>query len=112
MPPGKFLAEFEIYLMLAIARRDDEAYGASIRRQIQERTGRPVSIGAVYATLGRLEDKSLLASRVSEPRPVAGGRARKYYRLTPAGREALDHSTRMMQRMMEGVELAPAGDGR
>ncbi len=103
---GKFLAEFELYVMLAIARLGDGAYGASIRREIEERTGRPVSIGALYATLGRLGDKGLLDFEISEPQPVPGGRARKYCSLTPAGEAALRHSTEMLGRMMEG--LAPA----
>lgn len=109
---GKFLAEFELYVMLAIAQLDDEAYGASIRRAIEERTGRSVSIGALYATLGRLGDKGLLTFQVSDPLPVQGGRARKYCRLTPEGREALHHSTEMLRRMMEGADLAAETGGR
>lgn len=111
--PGKFLAEFELYVMLAVARLGEGAYGASVRREIERRTGRPVSIGALYATLARLGDKGLMEFRVSDPRPVPGGRARKHCRLTPAGEEALGHSTAMLARMMEGLELAGAegGDG-
>lgn len=110
--PGKFLAEFELYVMLAIARLEDEAYGAAIRKAIEERTGRPTSIGALYATLGRLSDKGLLRHHVSDPEPVRGGRARKYYHLTAKGKNALSHSTEMMLKMMEGVPLAPAGSKR
>ena len=102
---GKFLAEFELYLMLAVARLGDEAYGAAIRREIEERTGRPVSVGALYATLGRLGEKGLLTFTVSDPQPVPGGRARKYCSLTPLGEEALDHSTANLQRMMDGLHF-------
>ncbi len=109
--PGKFLAEFELYVMLAIARLDPEAYGAAIRREIQKRTGRPVSIGALYATLARLGEKGLMTFRLSEPEPVQGGRARKYCRLTPEGEAALQHSTAMLSRMMDGLDLAPAKKG-
>ncbi len=108
--PGKFLAEFELYVMLAIARLDDEAYGARVREEIERRTGRPVSIGALYATLGRLGDKGLLAFRTVDPMPGKRGRARKYCRLTDTGSEALAHSTQMLQRMMNGVAVAPAAD--
>ena len=104
---GKFLAEFELYVMLAVARLEDEAYGASIWRVIEERTSRPVAIGALYATLGRLCDKGLLRYRVSSPEPVRGGRSKKLYRLTPKGRTALAHSTKMMTRMMDGIALQP-----
>jgi len=105
MPKGDFLAEFELYLMLAIARLDDGAYGVTIRQEIERRTGRPVSIGAVYATLGRLGDKGLVSFRESDPLPVQGGRSRKYFRLTAAGRKALRHSATMLERMMEGLEF-------
>jgi DNA-binding PadR family transcriptional regulator len=105
---GRFLAEFELYVMLAVSRLGDEAYGAEIRREIESRAGRPVSIGALYATLGRLGDKGLLEFEISEPEPVPGGRARKYCRLTPEGREALEHSVTRLGRMMQGVEL-PGG---
>lgn len=109
--PGKFLAEFELYVMLAMARLGDEAYGASIRKEIRHRTGRPVSIGALYATLARLGDKGMVTFRVSEPQPVQGGRARKYCLLTEEGKEALRHSTAMLNRMMDGVDMAPQADG-
>ena len=105
MPKGRFLAEFELYLMLAVARLGDDAYGVTIRQEIEERTGRPVSIGAVYATLGRLGDKGLVAFRESDPLPVQGGRSRKYFSLTATGRRALQHSATMLERMMEGLEL-------
>jgi PadR family transcriptional regulator PadR len=105
MPKGDFLAEFELYLMLAITRLRDGAYGVSIRQEIERRTGRPVSIGAVYATLGRLGDKGLVSFRESDPLPVQGGRSRKYFRLTAAGSNALRHSATMLERMMEGLDL-------
>ena len=110
--PGQFLAEFELYVMLAIARLEDAAYGAAIRNEIEERTGRPVSIGALYATLHRLGNKQLLEFEESEPEPGQRGRARKYCHLTHEGRGALDHSTAMLQRMMDGVATADTGGGR
>lgn len=91
--------------MLAIARLGENAYGVSIRREIEDRTGRPVSIGAVYATLGRLGDKGLVDFRESDPLPVQGGRSRKYFNLTADGENALQHSTAMLERMMEGLQL-------
>ena len=104
--PGKFLAEFELYVMLAIARLPDEAYGAAVRKEIEARTGRPVSIGALYATLGRLSDKGLLTQSASDPVPGERGRPRKYCRLTPEGEESLRHSAEMLGRMMEGLGYA------
>lgn len=106
MPKGDYLAEFEIYVMLAVLQLGNDAYGVTIRREIEERAGRSVSIGAVYATLGRLEDKKLVAFQSSDPQPVQGGRSRKLVSLTPEGMEALEHSTSMLQRMMQGTPLA------
>jgi PadR family transcriptional regulator PadR len=105
MAKGDLLGEFELYVMLALARQGNEAYGVTIRREIEARTDRTVVIGAVYATLARLEDKGLVRYRISDPQPIQGGRARKYFTLTAAGARALRHSTAMLARMMAG--LAP-----
>lgn len=102
MPPPRLLAEFELYVMLAIAQLDDDAYGAKVRQEIERRTGRPVSIGALYATLARLEDKRLITARAVRA-PGQAGRARRYSRLTTKGAAALRHSTEMLARMMDGV---------
>ena len=108
MPKGKYLAEFEQYVLLSLVRLDDGAYGAAIRRDIEDSTGRPVSIGAVYATLGRLADKGLVESWASAPLPVRGGRSRKHFRLTPTGEQALRHTVGMLTRMLQGLELGQA----
>ena len=102
MAKGDFLGEFEIYVMLALAHLDPDAYGVTIRQEITRRTGREVAIGAVYATLSRLEEKGLVAYTLSDPEPVPGGRTRKHFALTASGVRALDHSTRMLARMMQG----------
>ena len=104
--PAESLAEFELFVMLAVARLT-EAYGAAIRREIEERTGRPVSIGAVYATLARLGEKGLLTFRHSAPQPVQGGRARAVQaRLEDhAALEALEVATQRIARMTDGLDL-------
>ncbi len=104
--PGRFLPEFELYVMLAVARLGDGAYGASVRQEIEARTGRPVSIGALYAALGRVEAKGYLLTQKADPEPGRRGRPRKYCRLTPAGEDAVAHSAEMLGRMMEGLQLA------
>lgn len=100
MAKGEFLGEFEIYVLLAMRRLGEDAYGMAIRRAIEERTGREVAMGAVYATLSRLEDKGLVRHEVSDPQPVQGGRSRKVFTLTAAGARDLAHSTNMLVRMM------------
>ena len=107
MPKGQYLGEFELYVMSALALLGDEAYGVTIRQEIERRSGRRVAIGSVYATLARLADKGLVAFRVSDPLPVQGGRARKHARLTASGRRALQHSTAMLARMIPAL----AGSG-
>jgi PadR family transcriptional regulator PadR len=103
---GRFLAEFELYVMLAIARLGDDAYGAAVRQDIETRTQRPVSIGALYATLARLEAKGLITVRTAAPEPGRRGRARRYCRLTTSGTAATRHSAVMLTRMMRGLRLA------
>jgi DNA-binding PadR family transcriptional regulator len=102
MAKGDFVGEFELYVLLALVHLRDEAYGVSIRREIESRTGREIAIGAIYATLARLEDKRLVRFRVSDPQPIQGGRSRKYFTLTASGVRALRHSTTMLERMMAG----------
>ncbi|HEX6048560.1 MAG TPA: PadR family transcriptional regulator [Gemmatimonadaceae bacterium] len=112
MPKGSHLAEFELYVMLAIAHLgDNTAYGVTIRQEIERRTGRPVAIGAVYATLGRLHDKRFVSFAFSDPDPVRGGRSRKLVALTRAGHRALGHAVTSFVRMVEGFPMPPILEG-
>jgi len=108
MPKSDHLSDFELYVMLAVAALGDDAYGVTIVTRIEDRTGRDVSIGAVYATLGRLADKGFVSFAFSDPEPVRGGRARKLVTLTPAGARALRATTDSISRMLDGVSLRPA----
>lgn len=100
------LGEFEQLVLFALLRLEDDAYGVTVRREIERRTGRDISSGAVYTTLSRLEARSLVTSRVGTTTPARGGRRRKYYALTPEGAELLHRSYDALQRMASGV--APA----
>ena len=99
------LGELELYVLVALARLGDEAYGVTIRREIERRSRRATSMGAVYATLGRLADKGYVTFHFSEPLPVRGGRSRKHAVLTAAGRRALRDSVRALDGMLAGLEL-------
>ena len=90
MAKGDYLGEFEQVVLWVLVRLGENAYGMTIRRELEKRTGRNVSIGAVYATLGRLEQKGFVRSRPGEATPERGGRARRYFTLTAAGAEALN----------------------
>jgi PadR family transcriptional regulator PadR len=98
------LGDFEQLVLLGVLRLADEAYGAAIRQEIARRSGRDVSINAVYTTLDRLETKGLLRSWVGEPTPQRGGRRRKFYALRPAGLVALRQAYRAFTAMADGLE--------
>jgi DNA-binding PadR family transcriptional regulator len=105
MGKGSFLGEFEQLVLLAVLRLGDEAYGLGVRREIQMRTGREVAIGAVYATLDRLEEKGLVASSIGEATTERGGRAKRLFRVTGAGQESLRTALQALNRMAAGVKL-------
>ena len=111
MAKGDLLGEFELYVLAALEQLGDDAYGVTIRDEIERRSRRITSFGAVYATLDRLARKGYVSFWTSAPQPVQGGRARKHARLTAAGRRALRDSVRAIDRMLEGtaVRLRPTG---
>jgi PadR family transcriptional regulator PadR len=98
------LGEFEQIVLMAVVRLEDDAYGATIRRDIEARTGRRLSISAVYTTLERLELKGLVDSRIGEPTPERGGRRRKHFALKPAGARALRAAYSAYTEMAAGLE--------
>lgn len=98
------LADFEQLVLFGVIRLEDGAYGAAIRQEIHARSGRDVSINAVYTTLDRLEGKGLLKSWVGEPTAQRGGRRRKCYALRPAGVAALRHAYQAFSAMADGLE--------
>jgi DNA-binding PadR family transcriptional regulator len=102
MAKGDWLGEFELCVLLAVARLGDDAYGVRVKQHLEAETGRSITIGAIYTTLGRLEEKQLVRFRLTEPQPVAGGRARKVFSLTSDGRRALTHSTTVLNRLIVG----------
>ena len=97
------LGEFEQLVLLAILRVSPDAYGVTIRTEIEERTGRSVAIGALYTALDRLERKGYVSSSMSDPTPQRGGRAKRYYKLRAAGAAALKRSRRARESMWAGI---------
>ncbi len=98
------LGEFEQLVLLALLRLGNGAYGASIRREIQDRTRRDVPIGSVYVTLARLERKKMVVSYVGIPSRERGGRRRKHYLLNEPGQRALGRAYRALMAMAQGVQ--------
>ena len=99
-----FLGEFEQLVMLAIMRRGTNAYGMTIRQEIKEVAGRPASLGAVYTTLERLEDKGLISSWIGEATEERGGRSKKYFKVTVPGEAALKQALRATEAMKKGLK--------
>ena len=98
------LGEFEQLVLLPVVRLGESAYGVTIAGEIGTRAGREVSLGAVYKTLERMEDKGLVAGRIGEPTAERGGRRKKHYRVLAAGRRALRQSVTALRRMTAGLE--------
>ena len=105
MARSVFLGEFEQITLLAVARLREDAYGVAIRREIEERSDRPVAIGSVYAALDRMERKGFVRSNVGKPTPERGGRAKRFYELSPAGLKALVDARATLDRFWDDLEL-------
>src|SRR6266849_769934 len=99
------LAEFEHIIVLALLRLADRAYGVTVRQEIEFRTKREVSIGAVYATLDRLEAKGYVKSRLGDPTPERGGRSKRFFRVTAKGVAVVNRTQGALQRMTEGLDI-------
>jgi PadR family transcriptional regulator len=98
-----YLGEFEYVVLLAVLQVEG-AYAVPIRRMLEERTGRPIARGALYTALERLETKGCLRSTMGEPLPERGGRARRYFTVSPTGLRALRNSRRVLLGLWDGLE--------
>jgi PadR family transcriptional regulator len=98
------LGEFEQVVLLAVLRLGDEAYAVTVRDEIRRCTGRDVARGSIYITLDRLETKGYLRSRLADPTPERGGRAKRYYTLRPRAVEALREGRRALVALWRGLE--------
>jgi DNA-binding PadR family transcriptional regulator len=105
MSSRDYLGEFEHIVVLALLRLGDQAYGVTVRQEIEARIGRDVSIGAIYATLDRLEAKGYVKSQLGEPTPERGGRSKRFFRVSAKGVAAVNRTHRALQTMTEGLRL-------
>lgn len=99
------LGEFEQVVLLAILRLGEEAYGVSIREEITACTDREPSPGALYTTLDRLEDRGFVTSHFGDPTPQRGGRAKRFFAVSPKGTETLARVQRGYQKLLRGIQL-------
>ena len=105
MASRDYLGEFEHMALLAVLRLDDQAYGVTIRREIESRAKREVSIGAIYATLDRLEAKGYVRSRAGDPTPERGGRSKRFFQVTAQGVSAVNRTHRALRSLTEGLDF-------
>ena len=98
------LGEFEQVVLLSLLRLGNGAWGAAIRRDIQERTGRELPVSVVYVTLQRMEQKGWVKSYIGDPTGERGGRRRRHYLMDTPGEHALGRSYRALKKMTEGLE--------
>jgi len=97
------LGDFEQLILLALVRLGPQAYGLTIRQEIEERTGRTVSAGALYTALDRMEKRGLVTSRLGDPTPERGGKRKRLYTLEPAGERALARVYESLRAMATGI---------
>ena len=97
------LGEFEYLMLTAVARLGEGAYGVRIRQEIEDATGRPCSLGALYTTIERLESKGLVKTSMGDPTPQRGGRPKRMVRITPKGAQAASEFYNAVMRVSRGV---------
>ena len=99
----QLLTDFELMILLAILRVTDEAYGVRIAEEIERTGGRTVLMGAVYAALDRLERHELVSSSVGDPTPERGGRAKRFFQVTPRGLRAVKQTQDSLVALWTGL---------
>jgi PadR family transcriptional regulator, regulatory protein PadR len=104
-----YLGSFELMVMLALIRLGENAYGVPISREIEDRSGREVALGSVYATLERLEEKGLVSSELGEPTAERGGRAKRYFSVTAKGVRQVRETHLVLRKLSQGL---PQLEGR
>jgi PadR family transcriptional regulator PadR len=103
MAKRSYLGTFELTVLLVLIRLGENAYGLPIAREIAVKGGREVSLGSIYATLDRLEAKGLVCSKLGEPTPERGGRAKKYFSVTAKGVREVRETQRLLKQLWQGL---------
>ena len=103
------LSDLEQLLLLSVVQAGDDAHAGSVRDVLKERGERKASLGSIYVTMTRLEERGMVESAMGDPTPERGGKAKRFYRVTDEGMVALHHSRRILDRMWEGVPVPEPG---
>jgi len=99
------VGDFELVLLLSIVRLGEDAYGVRLREEVSALRRHEYAYGAIYTTLRRLEDKKLVASSMTDPLPIRGGRSRRQYEVTAAGQRAIREAQKLATRLWSSAEL-------
>lgn len=105
MPTRTYLGEMELMVLLAVIRLGDDAYGVPISKELLNLAGREVALGSVYAALDRMERKGFVTSSLGDPTPERGGRAKRFFRVTPAGSKAIKLTRTALTKLWSGIPL-------
>ncbi|MCF2495349.1 PadR family transcriptional regulator [Dyadobacter chenhuakuii] len=100
---GTYLGEFEEVVLLAVAIRTGDAYGAAVVNEIEQQLGRTVNLGAVHTALHRLEEKALVKSEMGGATGERGGRSKRLYVVTATGRRALEEIRQLRNQMWDTI---------
>jgi PadR family transcriptional regulator, regulatory protein PadR len=100
-----YLGELELMVLLAIVRLGDDAYGVPISKELLNLAGREVALGSIYAALDRIGQKGFVTSLLGDPTPERGGRAKRYFRVTPAGIRAVNMTRAALTNLWSGIPL-------
>lgn len=103
------LGSFELMIMLALIRLGQDAYGVPVSKTLEESMGREVPLGSVYAALERLEEKGFVSSRIGEPTPERGGRAKRYFRATAKGLREVRMARGTLIKLWQGIPALEGG---
>ena len=98
------IGEFEQIVLMALLRLGPDAYGVSVRGEIEARTGRTIAPGALYTALDRLEIRGLVRSRLGDPTPARGGKRKRLYSVQPAGERELARISESLRLMANGMQ--------
>lgn len=97
------LGQFELMVLVAMMRLEDDAYGVAIAKEIETASGRDIALASLYLTLGRLEANGLVDSKRGEPTPERGGRAKTYFKATAKGIREVREARRALMTLWNGV---------
>ena len=103
MTSRTLLTDFELMILLAVLRGGDEAYAVQVARELEATAGRPVQLGAIYTALSRLDERGLVQSWTGEPTAERGGRAKRHFRVTSRGLDAVRSTRRALVALWSGL---------